>query len=255
MTAVLTELNRILAAGEACVMARIVEHPNASLIAERMLVTENAIFGGQRLGEPLRAAIVEKSRPLIWGSGKKVKTAWFVSDGWSSHAGPAGDSARVAFEYFRPEQTLVICGAGHVGRALAMAALQLGMRVVVIDDRADFASRERFPDTRIDVMAEDFETALKRLPISPSTNLVIVTRGHAEDELCLRHVIRSFAGYIGMIGSRRRVEAVYQRLERDGIPRELTKKVHAPIGLPIGARTPEEIAISILAEIIQVRNQ
>lgn len=255
MPSVLTELNRILASGQACVMARIVEHPDVTLIAGRMLVTETAALGGERLGEPLRAAIAEKSRPLIWGPGKKVETAWFANGDWSSRPGEGEGAVRVAFEHFRPDQTLVICGAGHVGRALAFAAVPLHYRIVIIDDRADFASRDRFPDSRIEVLAKDFEAALEQITITPSTNIVIVTRGHAEDERCLRAVIRSSAGYIGMIGSRRRVEAVYQRLERDGIPRELAKKVHAPIGLPIGARTPEEIAISILAEIIQVRNQ
>lgn len=253
MPTVLEELNRQLASGKACVLARIVEHTDPSLIAERILVTENVSLGGDRLDSALRDAIGEKSRPLIWGPGNKVETAWFSNGQWSGRA--SAGSVRVAFEYFRPEQTLVICGAGHVGRALAQSAAHLNVRIIVIDDRADFVTRERFPSARAEILAKDFEDALGEIEITPSTNIVIVTRGHAEDERCLRAVIRSSAGYIGMIGSRRRVEAVYQRLERDGIPRELAKKVRAPIGLPIGARTPEEIAISILAEMIQVRNR
>jgi xanthine dehydrogenase accessory factor len=165
---------------------------------------------------------------------------------------PAGD-ARLLFEIARPPLQLIVCGGGHVGQAVANAALLLDFRVTVIDDRADFASRERFPDERVKLIAEEFDAALRSVKITPSSHVVIVTRGHKHDEMCLREVIDSAARYVGMIGSRRRTTTIRAMLRRDGIRDELLRRVHAPIGLDIGAQTPEEIAFAILSEIILVR--
>lgn len=157
---------------------------------------------------------------------------------------------RVMLEGIRPEPQLIICGAGHIGQVLAPMARWLDFQVVVIDDRADYASRELFPDESIRLIVKPFAEALTALQITPATSIVIVTRGHKYDEDCLRALIHSPARYIGMIGSRRRVITVFQRLLGEGIPREAIERVHAPIGLDIGARTPAEIAVSILAEIV-----
>ena len=148
---------------------------------------------------------------------------------------------------------LIICGGGHVGQAVAQAGVFLGFRVTVIDDRADFAGRERFPDERISLIADDFVTALQSLKITAASHLVIVTRGHKHDEICLREVINKPARYIGMIGSRRRTTTIRAHLKREGIPDELMRRIYAPIGLDIGAQTPEEIALAILAEVIMIR--
>ncbi len=161
--------------------------------------------------------------------------------------------ARLLFEISRPPLELVICGGGHVGQAVAKLGRLLDFRVTVIDDRADFASRERFPDPQIRLLAADFSEALRSLKITPATHIVIVTRGHKHDELCLREVVGQPARYIGMIGSRRRTTTIRTMLRRDGIPAEQLRRVHAPIGLDIGAQTPEEIALAILAEIVLVR--
>jgi len=159
----------------------------------------------------------------------------------------------VMFEIIRPQPELLICGAGHVGNATARLGTFLEYKVTIIDERPEFANRQYLPDPRIDVIAKPFDLALQGQLITSSTNIVIVTRGHAQDETCLREVINSQAGYIGMIGSKRRVNAVFDRLVKDGIDKQLTEKVRAPIGLRIGARTPEEIAVAILAEIISLR--
>ncbi len=161
--------------------------------------------------------------------------------------------ARLLFEISRPPLELVICGGGHVGQAVAKFGRLLDFRVTVIDDRADFASRERFPDPQIRLLADDFTKALRSLKITPATHIVIVTRGHKHDELCLREVVGQPARYIGMIGSRRRTTTIRAMLQRDGIPAEQLRRVHAPIGLDIGAQTPEEIALAILAEIVLLR--
>lgn len=165
---------------------------------------------------------------------------------------PIGD-LRLLFEISRPPLELIICGGGHVGQAVAVAGRFLGFQVTVIDDRADFASREKFPDERIRLIADDFVAALQSLNITPASHIVIVTRGHRHDEICLHEVIAKPARYIGMIGSRRRTTTIRERLKREGVAAELLRRVHAPIGLDIGALTPEEIAVAILAEIVLVR--
>jgi xanthine dehydrogenase accessory factor len=137
-----------------------------------------------------------------------------------------------------------------VGQAITSIARLLDLDVTVIDDRADYASRELFPDESIKLLVQPFATALQSVKITPSTSIVIVTRGHKQDEACLKIALNSPARYIGMIGSARRVITVFRMLAEEGVPMEAIKRVHAPIGLDLGARTPAEIAVSILAEII-----
>lgn len=157
----------------------------------------------------------------------------------------------VFLEPVLPEPHLLILGGGHVGQKVAILAKEVGYRVTVVDDRPEFANRQLFPQVD-EVICESFASALDKIPIDPSTYIVIVTRGHRHDYYCLRRVISSPAAYIGMIGSSRKVKGIIEGLEAEGIPRERLARVHAPIGLDIGAETPAEIAVSILAEIIQV---
>ena len=131
-------------------------------------------------------------------------------------------------------------------------AKHAGFHVTVIDDRADYASRSRFP-TADEVVADSFTEALARLRVTAATAIVLVTRGHRQDWDCLRAVVDSTAMYIGMIGSRRRVKAAMMGLEAEGISAERLARVSAPIGLDIGSETPAEIAVAILAEIILAR--
>ncbi len=161
-----------------------------------------------------------------------------------------GSPVRVAIEIVKPKLELIVFGAGHVGQAVGLIAAVLGYDVTVVDDREEFASRERFPDPRIGLLACDYAAAADNLNISSGSAVVIVTRGHQYDELCLKSVIRSAAGYVGMIGSRKRVLSVFKKLADEGVSERELENVHAPIGLRIGARTPQEIAVSILAEII-----
>lgn len=165
-----------------------------------------------------------------------------------------GTLRRTALELIRPKASILVYGAGHVGRAVAMLGAMLGYEVVAFDDREHFASREKLPDPRIRVVVAPFEEALEHVTVSASSAIVIVTRGHQYDEVCLRLLAGSPAAYIGMIGSKRRVIAVFDRLVRAGFERSLLDRVHAPIGLKIGARSPQEIAVAIVAEIIQTLN-
>lgn len=165
-----------------------------------------------------------------------------------------GTPVRVALEVVRPKLKLVIFGAGHVGQAVALIGVMLGYRVLVIDDRKEFASRKRLPDPRIELLVSDFGEGAKQANITPGTAVVIVTRGHQSDETCLKSVVRSRASYLGMIGSRKRVLAVFKQLIGQGYSQDELNRVRAPIGIKIGARTPQEIAIAILAEIIRDLN-
>ncbi|HEX6511999.1 MAG TPA: XdhC family protein, partial [Chloroflexota bacterium] len=148
---------------------------------------------------------------------------------------------------------LVVVGAGHIAVPLAAMGKMLDYEVVVIDDRTTFANKTRFP-TADRIIVGDYEESINGLDLTPSTFVVLVTRGHRHDVLSLRKVIQRPLGYIGMIGSRRRVFAVLKLLKDEGVELEHIAKVHAPIGIDIGARTPAEIAICILAEIINLWN-
>ncbi len=148
---------------------------------------------------------------------------------------------------------LVVCGAGHIALPLARFARSVGFQVIVLDDRADFANPLRFPNC--EVIAEDFTLALREMSFGPSTYVVVITRGHAHDVDCLTEILGKKFAYVGLIGSRRRVRIVLEILEKQGISREHLKKVFTPIGLPIGAESPEEIALSIVSELVCVRRK
>lgn len=178
--------------------------------------------------------------------------AWLRPEGGGWEPAEEGDGVGVFVEVLAPSADLVIVGAGHIAQPLAQLGALLDFEVTVLDDRAAFASRERFPGADT-VLVGPIDTLLAGRPIGPSTYLVLVTRGHQHDEAALRTVIASRAAYIGMIGSRRRVKEVFRHLATAGVPADLIARVHAPIGLSIGAQTPSEIAVAIAAELVQVR--
>ncbi len=149
--------------------------------------------------------------------------------------------------------TVYIFGAGHVSRQLAPLAGLVGFRTVVLDDRQEFANRERFPHATEIIVLNSFQSALEGLEIDGDSYLVLVTRGHAHDQTVLRQALSTRAGYIGMIGSRRKREAIYAALGQEGFGPGDFDRVHSPIGLDIAAETPEEIAVSIVAELIRAR--
>jgi len=134
-------------------------------------------------------------------------------------------------------------------------AAYVNFSVVLLDDRAEFASAERAPDAHEVKVICSFDNALNGYTIDEDSYIVIVTRGHAHDKTVLAQVLRTKAGYIGMIGSRRKIALIYQNLLMEGFSREDFERVHAPIGLAIGAETPEEIAVSIIGEMISARNK
>lgn len=164
------------------------------------------------------------------------------------------DGIRVFVELFGDAARLVICGAGHVSMPLIQFGKSLGFHITVLEDRPSFADHARRAGADI-VICDTFENGLMQVEGGTSAYFVIVTRGHRYDTLCLKIIIEKKNAYIGMMGSRRRVAMVKEQLEEEGIFGELLDAVHAPIGLSIGAETPEEIAVSIMAEIIQYKNR
>lgn len=159
----------------------------------------------------------------------------------------------VFFDIMSARAELVICGAGHIAIPLARFAKEVGFAVTVLDDRPDFANTSRFPGCK--VIADDFISSLRSITINRLTYLVIITRGHEHDVECLTEIVPHEAAYIGLIGSRRRVSFVMEMLAGQGITKERLAGVFSPIGIPIGAESPEEIALSITAELVCVRRK
>ena len=165
----------------------------------------------------------------------------------------ANAKLEVFFEVMPAPPKLIVVGAGHIAVPLVKIAKVMDFHVTVIDDRLLYANRERFPDAD-EVLVGDMAQMLKEMAITPSCYIVLITRGHAYDEPCLRQIMHGQAKYIGMIGSRRRIKACFQRFrEEEKVTDEAIERIYAPIGLDIATETPAEIALSILGEVIKVR--
>ena len=164
----------------------------------------------------------------------------------------SADGAEYFVEAYTTPPQIVLCGGGHVSKAIAPLAKTLGFRVFVTDDREEFSNEERFPEADL-LVALKPEEALPELPINPNTFIIIATRGHRYDNVALEAAARTPAKYIGLLGSRRKTILIYEDLLRSSIPMERIKEIRSPVGLDIHARTPEEIAMSIMAEVLMFR--
>lgn len=233
-----------LEGGEPVVGLTLLDAPEgiASAGARMCVWTDRAAgtFGAPNLDE---AAIRIARRALA--DGAKPGPAEVEADGMR---------CTVYVEPHLPPAELVIVGAGHVARPLCRIGAMLGFRVTVLDDRPEFATRERFPEAA-EVRAPRFDDPFRDVAITRRTYLVLVTRGHKYDFEALRDVLHrpELPAYVGMIGSRRRTRAALEQLARDGVGEERLRAVHAPIGLDIRAETPEEIAVAIGAELVMAR--
>jgi xanthine dehydrogenase accessory factor len=168
---------------------------------------------------------------------------------------PRDRETSLLFEQIQPAPRLVVCGAGHVGASLAKLAAFTGYETTLIDDRPEFLKRDRFPQEQIKlVVAEDWSLAVRdAIGNGRGVSVAVVTRGHNEDEKCMQAVVRGDPDYVGLIGSKRRTSIVIDRLRESGVTEDQLKKIHAPIGLDIGAVSPEEVALAIMAEVVAVR--
>jgi xanthine dehydrogenase accessory factor len=234
---------------QAIVMVTLVATAGAwrSHMGQQMLVHEDGrTFGKLELPEApttLTSQIVQAAQTTITAGKPHIEKI----------TGPSNTWAEIFVEPFLPPPVLLIAGAGHIAAPLAAIAHLMNFSVSVTDDRASFANRERFPNAR-QLLVGDIEATLRDYPITPRTHIVLVTRAHAHDVQGLRAIIDSPAAYIGMIGSQRRVWAVFKLLHQEGVPAEKLMRVRAPIGLDLGGGTPEEIALCIMAEITMLRH-
>jgi xanthine dehydrogenase accessory factor len=252
-------LATIIAAGGSwrpCLGQQMLVHENGETVGALMLPGAPAGLT-QQLDEAAQNAI-RAGKPHIENVGATLAVARTAQNairaGKLAAAQTGPDAwAEIFIEPFVPNPVLLIAGAGHIAAPLAALAHLMNFSVSVTDDRASFASRERFPTAK-QLLVDDIESILKNYPITPRTHVVLVTRAHAHDVQGLRAIIDSPAPYIGMIGSQRRVWAVFKLLHEEGVPSEKLARVRAPIGLDLGGSTPEEIALCIMAEIIMLRH-
>jgi xanthine dehydrogenase accessory factor len=218
----------------------------------KMLVRDDGSIYGTIGGGCVEADVWQAAREVMEAEKPRTLTFNLNQDPKYDTGLVCGGTLDIFIEPLLPPALLYIFGAGHVAVNLYEVAQNAGFDVTVIDDRESYANRERFPAAQ-EVIAEDFEQAMTRLTPSESSYIVIVTRGHRDDMRCLRWAVQTQARYIGMIGSKRKTIAIYRELQKEGLSAELFKRVHAPVGLDIGAVTPEEIAVAITAELIAIR--
>ena len=247
--AVINTIRKVLESGALAALATVIEAPAG--VGAKMLVGSAGDIAGDLDDATLDAAVARFASTFL-KSREEART--FHVREFAPELVSLAD-IRILFERIQSEPRIVICGAGHVGAALAKLASFAGYRATLIDDRPEFLTRERFPDELIELVATESwaEGARNAIGIGTGVSVAIVTRGHAEDEECLRAVMSTNPDYVGLIGSKRRTNIVLERLRATGVADERLARVRAPVGLDIGAVTPEEVALAILAEIVAER--
>ena len=237
---IIVRVNDLIATSRSFCLATIIHSSDSDIVpGNKIIVFDNgAIEGGtkhKKLNEAICKhaiqALTEQKKQLI-----KIKVGIIVF-----------------FDIIAERSKLVICGAGHIAIPLAQFTRKLGFSVTVIDDRPQFANQSRFEDCK--VIVGNFTSVIQNLQIDKSTFVVIITRGHEHDVDCLAEILLMETTYVGLIGSRRRVRFVLELLFKKDIPSDRLEDLFAPIGLPIGADSPEEIALSIAAELVCIRRQ
>jgi xanthine dehydrogenase accessory factor len=226
--------------GAPVAVASLMKAPEGSglTVGSQLLVRENGSTAGSLGDEKLDArASVEARRLMAMG-----KNDYIVTE----------SGAEFFIEAYTTPPTLVLAGGGHVSRAISNIAKTLGFRIFVIDDREEFSNADRFPEAEQTVVS-DYASGFEKLPIGTNSFIVIATRGHRYDTAATAAAMRTPASYVGLLGSRRKTILIYEELFAQGFTMEQVKSVRSPIGLSISARTPEEIALSIMAEIVAFR--
>ncbi|HEY7099519.1 MAG TPA: XdhC/CoxI family protein [Terriglobales bacterium] len=218
----------------------------------KMLVRDDGSILGTIGGGCVEAEVWQAAREVMETEKPRTLTFNLNQDPKYDTGLVCGGTLDIFLEPILPPASLYLFGAGHVALNVCRTASNAGFDVTVIDDRETYASRERFPDAH-QVIAEDFERATASLTVTESSYIVIVTRGHRDDMRVLRWAVQTPARYIGMIGSKRKTITIFRELTKEGLSPNLFKRVHAPVGLDIGAVTPEEIGVAITAELIATR--
>jgi xanthine dehydrogenase accessory factor len=218
----------------------------------KMLVRDDGSIFGTIGGGCVEAEVWQVAREVMEQEKPRTLTFNLNQDPKYDTGLVCGGTLDIFLEPVLPSALLYIFGAGHVATSLYRIAKDSGFDVVIVDDRETYANPQRFPEAR-EVIAEDFDRAMARVYPSEFSYIVIVTRGHRDDMRVLRWAVQTKARYVGMIGSKRKTIGIFRELRREGLAAKLFERVHAPVGLDIGAVTPEEIAVSITAELIAAR--
>lgn len=256
MNSIYDEIVKIRSEGERAAVATVTSVKGSAPRGEgsKMLIKSDGSIIGSVGGGSAEAQVIQEAMKVM-SDGKARMLRYDLTGKDAAEGGMiCGGNMDVFIEPIITDPVLFIFGGGHISFSIAKIGKMLGFRVVVIDDREEYANPQRFPEAD-ETIAQDIEAVTPGLKINKSSYIVIVTRGHVLDEKVLEWAIRTDARYIGMIGSRKKNAAVFSHLEIKGVTRELLETVHAPIGLDISAETPEEIAVSIMAEIIMVRRE
>jgi xanthine dehydrogenase accessory factor len=251
---VLSELVKALERGEEVALVTIVAAQGSTpqRVGAKMLVYPDGRIAGTIGGGCYENDALGKAREALLARKPRL-VKYDLTDDFAEESGLiCGGQMTVYIEPVEAAPQLYIVGAGHVGTQLAHVARPVGFRIHVLDDREKFANTERFPEAD-EVIVDSIPDWLHKAEIPPTSYVVVVTRGHRHDLDALRSLAARDLRYIGLIGSKAKVKKIYDALLEEGMPLECLQRVHAPIGLDIGAVTPEEIAVSILAELIAVR--
>src|SRR5712691_4497161 len=244
MSGLYEELKDLLAQEKGAAMATVVRGPDH--VGAKLLVLPGKKTGGTLGNETLDAIVLEDAERAIWNGEAGTHT-------YTVESATGALAFDVFIEGFPPPPTLIIVGAGHIAIPLTTFAKTLNYRVVVVDARSAFATRERFPHADELIIAWPDEV-LEKIGLNPSTSLAVLTHDPKFDEPTLKVALAHRVGYIGAVGSRKTKEERDERLKRQGITEEQIKRIHGPIGLNIGATSPEEMALAIMAEIVATRH-
>ena len=250
------EIVRLRKLGQKCAVATIVQVNGSipSYESAKMVVREDGSMLGTIGGGCVEAEVWNAAREVIATERPKQMKFSLGQDAAYDNGLICGGQLEVFVEPVVPNPKAFIFGAGHISKSLSKVANLAGFASVIVDNRETYASRERFPEAE-EVYAEEYSDVFPKLDIRDTSYLIIVTRGHRDDMLVLQWAVNTPARYIAMIGSRRKVINVIKELEREGLPHGAFDRIHAPMGFEIGAITPEEIAVSVVAEMIAVRRQ
>lgn len=248
------EIVRVRDEGKRAALATIVRRTGSAprKDAAKMLILEDGSSVGSVGGGCVEAEVWEAARDVMEQGQPRLIRYELTEEDAENEGLVCGGTVEVFVEAVLPDPKLVILGAGHLGQAIAGLAHRVGFRVTVVDDRAAFASSERFPDAERIVVAP-FESGLDDVPVDANTYLLIVTRGHKHDQVATEQAIRRDARYVGLVGSRRKIKIIVEALLAKGYEPARFENLYAPIGIAIGSETPEEIAVSVVAELIALR--
>ncbi|MFC1846654.1 XdhC family protein [Chloroflexota bacterium] len=250
------EIVRIRMEGGKAALATVIKEKGSTprSTGSKMLIRSDGSILGSIGGGCLEADVWEAANKVMQEEAPKVLDFDLTGRKDTPQGLICGGIMQILVEPIISQPTVYIFGAGHIGFAISKIAKMTGFRVTVIDDRPAYANAERFPDAD-DFYVDDPATMVAKLNIGQNAYLIIACRGHLEDQRVLEQAIKTPAVYIGMLGSKKKNKTVFSNLEAGGVQKEVLKKVHAPIGLPIATETPEEIAVSIMAEIIDTRRK